>query len=175
MSDVKLPDEAINQIRQYTDDSDRAQWAIADITIALVDELASAYTKTAIRSRIAVEVGFAPETVRDRERIGRLVSSSLRVTYPLTFHQWRACASCSDKSKIQEYATWAMESGDVFNGRPAPVLAIRAHIHPGGHHTNRWVRVLELLEQIKDDEAEDANIRRFAKWILVIAEEKKLI
>jgi hypothetical protein len=173
LQDCKLPEEAINQIRQYVDDGDRAQFAMGDLIGSLVAEMYPTYPKCVIRSRIAIEGGIAPETVRDRERISQLVNIGLRESYPLTYHQWRACCSCADKSQIETYAKWAVESSDDFGGRVASVLAIRAYIK--GIHEDiptwrrRFDKSLELLEMVRDDRDADEKVRKFCVGVIVVA------
>ena len=172
LSRVELPTDAVEILRQLTGDSDRVQWAIGEVSAALVDELAGFYGKAPVRQRIAIETGLAPETVRDREAMARFYPEHVRQAYPaLGYHQLRACKGAGER--WEEYASWAVESADQYGGRPAPVVAIRARIKQNGDQdpgwVRKWERVIELMELLADDqELPELNreiVIKFLAWV----------
>jgi hypothetical protein len=120
-----------------------------------------------VRHAIALEYGAGPETIRDRERVARLVTPVLRDAYPiLRFHQWRAVSSCRDKGRIPELAAWAVEQADTYGGRPASVLAIRRQLRDGGDNVpaweRRWLRALDIMASVIEDEDAPNVVRTLA-------------
>jgi len=175
---IQLPDDAVETLRQLTGDSDRVQWAIGDVSLALVDELGGMYGKAPVRMRIAAETGLAPETVRDREGMARFYPEHVRQTYQvLGYHQMRACKAAGNE--WEKYAEWAVQSGDEYGGRPAPVAAIRAKIKGEGDDipawVKRWDRLVELAETIANDETAGSEYREVSKWILTIIKDKGMV
>lgn len=159
---VILPDYAIELLRQFTGDSDKIQWSIGDVSLALVDEFGDMYGKAPVREKIASETGLAPETVRDRENMARFFSEESRLEYDvLGYHQLRACKAAG--KKWREYADWAIESADKYGGRPAPVAVIRAKIRGANDEEPGWYRkytkVVDLVEAVIADESVPEPIR----------------
>lgn len=120
---VRLPEEALNLLRQAASDETRMRWAVGDVAAELVDELNVHHLKSEIRQAIADECGLTRYTIRDRERLSRIVTPELRLTYEsLTWHQLRACVNKGETWR--EYADRAVASADQYGGRSAPVRVI---------------------------------------------------
>jgi hypothetical protein len=165
-----LPEQAVTLIHQLASDDDLVQLAIGDLSSELVDECRGVVLPGVVRRAIALEYGSGPETIRDRERVARLVTPVLRDAYPiLRFHQWRAVCSVRDKARISELAAWAVEQGDVYGGRPASVLAIRRQIRDGGDSVpaweRRWLKALDIMQSVVDDESAPNVVRTLAHTV----------
>lgn len=176
VNEVKLPEAAIAILRQCNDDSDKAAWAIGDVSAALVDELGEEYGKMAVRYKIADESGLAPATVRDREEMARYWLPEERKRFEvLSYSALRTCkgGNLGDKQKALYYAQWAVESADDFGGHPAPVRVIRAKVKRAGDALpvwiRRWDRWVELTGLLVLDENAPAEVVRLAKQVLSLA------
>ena len=82
---------------------ERERWESGDLSLELVDELYPIRPKAAIRLAVAILYHCSEGTIRDRERVCRLVSPTLRNTLPIiTYHFWRACSM--DPPNMIDYA-----------------------------------------------------------------------
>jgi hypothetical protein len=172
-----LPDEAKVLIHQASDDEQRPQFTIGDLTMGLVDEFKDQVPIHTIRQAIAVEYRCGAATIRDREGVARRVPLDLRQEFEvLSFHQWKAIAAAPTLEDRKRIAAWAVRSADDFGGRPAPVDAIRHKMKNGHDQTpmweKRWDKALELLEMLLTDDETDDKVRRFCRAALSTAKSR---
>ena len=136
-----LPDAVKEQIARQKKGSETERWGSGRLASEMVDELCSShrYSKTAVRLAIAWEYDVTESTIRERERIARIVTDEMREAHPvLTFHYWRAAVNGGDKmmeivNQVEEYAeAWGYKPslGQVFgwlhdNGDLRPIWRYR--------------------------------------------------
>ena len=141
-----LPDEIENLLIQKASDIDKNYWDLGDITVDLVDELKSIYPKFEIRGAIARTTNFATETIRDQERMSRMIPANKR-TYPLSRHQYRACLAAG--KDWEKYAIRAVEEMDQYGGRTPPVTIIRKWVAgTEEEYQEKWIKILEKVQEL---------------------------
>ena len=163
MTDIRLPDAAIEQLRAMLEASNGLQFVIGDHLVGLVDEFTPSMKRADIIRQLASGTGCDPSTLRDRETMSRYWFPDRRAKYaPLTYHQLRACGR-NDAYSL-ECAEWALAH------LPAPVAAIWQHRQQNGHTEPAWVarwdRVQSLCYVIRGDDEAPASIRALCQVVL---------
>jgi len=88
----------ITQARQDIANAEAERWNSGQLSIDIIEEFYPhpVPTLTACRLAVAQLYECGEGTIRDRERVARLVSEDLRRAHPLlTYHYWRACTQAS--------------------------------------------------------------------------------
>lgn len=170
MNPPKLPDEAIEQLRQLLDRAESNNWLIGDHVNSVVSECQAWFEKAGFRHaraeiirQLANATGRDPSTLRDRSAMANFYSPAVRQEFDaLSWSQFRAVKSAGDKWR--EYADWALDN------LPAPVAAIRAKIKYNGDGVpvwvSRWERLLQLAELLARDPSAPEDVQATGDWIL---------
>jgi len=150
LSDIVLPDEAINRIVHTREKGDDSKWAEGRLAVELVDEYGKRYGKGRLRKKIGIEAGYAAATIRDREAMARFFNEAIVEDYGvLSYSQMKACKAAGPDG-WKDLADWAVESADDFGGRPAPVDAINMKRRGIPRDDPTWIkqaiRVFDLCE-----------------------------
>lgn len=170
MNPPKLPDEAIEQLRQLLDRAESSNWLIGDHVNSVVSECQAWFEKAGFRHaraeiirQLANATGRDPSTLRDRSAMANFYSPTVRQEFDaLSWSQMRACKSAGDNWR--EYAEWTADN------LPAPVLVIRNRIKNNGDNipawVNRWERLLQLAELLSRDPGAPEEVQRVGDWVL---------
>ena len=103
---MQLPDELIEQGREYWDRHEQSQWDLIEWLIPVVEEVGPVYGKAKLFS--SFEKFRRASNLEERHRIGK-VWISYKDEYPnLSFSHLRACTV--DNKPDHELATWASEN-----------------------------------------------------------------
>lgn len=123
----------------------------------------------AVAGSFAEAAGASGESYRDFAWVAAAVPPDMREEFPLSYSQWRACIPAG----ARPIAEWAVGAGVSPSGRPASVVAIRAHVaqmlgeyvQVQHFHVRRLGRILERLA---GDGRIDPGLARLAGRLLAV-------
>lgn len=125
-----LPDSIADKFRQYRGSTDRDFFGLGDEVDAAIVELAGQVTARHIYQRAAIETEYSIAEVRLLHETARAADGKLRDEFGdvLTHAHFRAVRYLDDRALQRRYLCWAVESSDLFGGRPAPARKLAAKI-----------------------------------------------
>jgi hypothetical protein len=146
---IRLPDQALNIIRQFRGFGDAEAWALGELSAALVDELGREHGRAAIRIAVADEWGGTASTVKDYELTARYYPPDKRDFDNLTWWHYRQARAAGDLDTSLDYLRQAVESADQYGGRPMPVRVLAAKMKTNGHTKSSTLeRLLRVLDGV---------------------------
>jgi hypothetical protein len=181
MIEFRIPDEAIEQLRDLLEEDKKLQWEVGDFIVAYWAEIQKYIPEKEHRKMHAKLIrdfangtGASRTTLRDREKMSMFFTVLERERYEVfTFHQFRALRSAGED--WQEWAEWALING--FNGAPASHRAIREAIKG---ERDPYLALIEDLDsiakkvrKIMDAEETPKSVRTGLSCIPTIIEDVK--
>jgi hypothetical protein len=174
-----LPPAMLDAFRQFRGASDANYFGLGDAVDAAVVELAGKSTQRRIYQAAAVESEYSIAEVRLLHETSRATPLSLRAEFEdVLCHQHFRTVRYLDPEKQHFYLKWAIESADVFGGRPAPAAVLAKKVRkdmglepPAPTFAELLGRAVSALERARDA-CEDA--RRHDKLNALLAELEKM-
>ncbi len=157
------PYELLRKHRDLAKKQEEAFWASGEFSIELQDMYYPKFSKAAIRKVVGEIYSIAINTVRDRERIAKIVTPALRNAQPyLKFSHWRNIIPAG----LEKAENMRLEAEVMFEaeGRGPSVDQILAWRNTDGMDaTPPWIYRLmgatEKFEMVRDDPRADPQIR----------------
>ncbi len=146
-SQFRLPDDIIEEVRQYLEEGEVHQWALGRYLQDVIEEFGEQHRPEIIR-QLANATGAHPSTLRDRHCVAVFFSPDEQSEYPFSYSQFRALKSAGHEHWREHAEYWAEHL-------PAPVSAIRNRIKGNGHLSSVWRTRFEMLEHMAQLIADD--------------------